>query len=900
LRRSSRPNYLRNWLSGTTVCFLIAFFGGALILMPPRFRPIATRADHEVDLIGISSVLASANAQMLALILTGALVVVQTTSRFGSSIALKQLGPRVASFTGAYLLLGVLVPLFGPNLSVPHVEGICTLSAAIAMASNIPLIQYLASRMSPIGPLEAYAARIAKLLKKGVAAELGLEGHVKRFRSRSHITLTEFVGPEDNDIRRLEETLAELSTFYEDIPATERDWQRALGILEDVIIAVASHSSPRVSHLADSLPPLLAVHGVSNPTSRIIRPIIESLGRISVKCTENEARSSCVDQVLALARTLQMPARGPDDANWATLFQALSRATVAALAERTRFDFLEGKHNLFGRAEHPDSLAVDIYERCVLTLADLLSSAIEEQPRHVDSFITMFARFNLTLHAARRIPPNLLVERQLVAWALGQIQEDLPTHSNPLGIGSISLAPQQAAERVTALASCVRNLMVLGTRSVEMHLDDAAAETWKRLVEILSVAAETKNEPAWSQAIDSISQASHDIRIRDKAPAADRRRAILTISHLATALAAAVPAVIEWGQPSVVGSLKSLYWSLGERWAMDNAMVQLSVGKSVLSGVAEWDENWCPTVEELKARAAGRFNSWYTTSVSDSSSPALALIDLFFAWQVGPLIPRLFHELALWRQEARRFAHEPQQTAEALRTAELLSESRRSARLDIKREWSFPSSRLAAYRTAHHRWVGRPELRVFGEDITVAPAGADQSTLSVLVLARELIECLDQEDDTKRSGLEAMERSYFGSASDRRYYGVQDNFGPCVIVEEADGSVRYLLDDDRHSHSAFTWGYIGTGPFELAMAMLRDALGVASTCPYCLSTCHGAPTEPSWCVQCSNSGQRPELEELAAMYRDQTTSVWEERELNPSWAVTRHEILAWVYSQISS
>ena len=59
------------------------------------------------------------------------------------------------------------------------------------------------------------------------------------------------------------------------------------------------------------------------------------------------------------------------------------------------------------------------------------------------------------------------------------------------------------------------------------------------------------------------------------------------------------------------------------------------------------------------------------------------------------------------------------------------------------------------------------------------------------------------------------------------YHGIRTEFDAAVIVEE-DGETRAL--DPRHdlrSHSptGFNWGYGGSGPAQLALALAADVLG---------------------------------------------------------------------------
>jgi hypothetical protein len=58
----------------------------------------------------------------------------------------------------------------------------------------------------------------------------------------------------------------------------------------------------------------------------------------------------------------------------------------------------------------------------------------------------------------------------------------------------------------------------------------------------------------------------------------------------------------------------------------------------------------------------------------------------------------------------------------------------------------------------------------------------------------------------------------------KRYCGLRTDSGPAVWIE--DGRVRRDLPHVvRHSPTGFNWGYGGSGPADLALSLLTDALG---------------------------------------------------------------------------
>lgn len=62
----------------------------------------------------------------------------------------------------------------------------------------------------------------------------------------------------------------------------------------------------------------------------------------------------------------------------------------------------------------------------------------------------------------------------------------------------------------------------------------------------------------------------------------------------------------------------------------------------------------------------------------------------------------------------------------------------------------------------------------------------------------------------------------------KRYVGARTPDGCTVTVIDADGWLEPLdprLDLRDHSPDGFNWGYAGSGPAQLALALLADALG---------------------------------------------------------------------------
>ena len=60
------------------------------------------------------------------------------------------------------------------------------------------------------------------------------------------------------------------------------------------------------------------------------------------------------------------------------------------------------------------------------------------------------------------------------------------------------------------------------------------------------------------------------------------------------------------------------------------------------------------------------------------------------------------------------------------------------------------------------------------------------------------------------------------------YHGIKTERGCTVMKEDGDESLDFLklrLDVRGHSPTGFNWGYGGSGPAQLALALLADATG---------------------------------------------------------------------------
>ena len=138
--------------------------------------------------------------------------------------------------------------------------------------------------------------------------------------------------------------------------------------------------------------------------------------------------------------------------------------------------------------------------------------------------------------------------------------------------------------------------------------------------------------------------------------------------------------------------------------------------------------------------------------------------------------------------------------------------------------------------------------------------------------------------------LECIARNLLNSSSyrDRTYRDIKRCDGRLVMVTEADGSNRLLRDYEVRARGQFSWGYGGTGPHNLADAMILDLLDDFARCPTCLGAAPSA-AELIRCKSCEGSGVRPWLAEAASIL---VTKVISSLPREQNWNLTRSQLLA--------
>jgi hypothetical protein len=136
------------------------------------------------------------------------------------------------------------------------------------------------------------------------------------------------------------------------------------------------------------------------------------------------------------------------------------------------------------------------------------------------------------------------------------------------------------------------------------------------------------------------------------------------------------------------------------------------------------------------------------------------------------------------------------------------------------------------------------------------------------------------------------------------YAGFRSPNGAVVVRVEAAGggapSVRSLAHRVvKHSPTGFEWGYAGSGPHDLALNLLIDALDAEDVwCPGCGG--QGRRTLPGdgyghRCMDCWGQGLQAELLGAYGAFADEYVSVFGEQ-----WAVPRQTIREWYDRRRSS
>ncbi|KYF90976.1 hypothetical protein BE17_00620 [Sorangium cellulosum] len=82
------------------------------------------------------------------------------------------------------------------------------------------------------------------------------------------------------------------------------------------------------------------------------------------------------------------------------------------------------------------------------------------------------------------------------------------------------------------------------------------------------------------------------------------------------------------------------------------------------------------------------------------------------------------------------------------------------------------------------------------------------------------------------------------------YYGVETQHGAMVIKRSGESADLLPARNDAGELRGFGWGYFGAGPFELAVALLTDAIGAEAASRFawgfCVDVAATLPRDGGW------------------------------------------------------
>lgn len=144
-----------------------------------------------------------------------------------------------------------------------------------------------------------------------------------------------------------------------------------------------------------------------------------------------------------------------------------------------------------------------------------------------------------------------------------------------------------------------------------------------------------------------------------------------------------------------------------------------------------------------------------------------------------------------------------------------------------------------------------------------------------------------------------------------RGHGSGEPGGGRLVTVEQDGQVLGLLRHVvRHSPTGMTWGYAGSGPADLALSLLVDALGEDARCGTCRGhgqvwqrfTADGEQLEPVDPASGDDSCELlscPDCEQGLALlpYQDLKFAVVAGLPEH-GWVLPRSQVLAWYYAAL--
>lgn len=524
---------------------------------------------------------------------------------------------------------------------------------------------------------------------------------------------------------------------------------------------------------------------------------------------------------------------------------------------------VEWQETLASRMRGPDSPdpIEDVYDLLEATVGTLAAACAAPSPgddgwpggwRGSGAFAADIRRLSapaLALYRSGRFPPTDRVEAAIedfvcrFLWAAGP---DAQSHepADPIGWRASEeiLRPSAAKEAATALRELAIGAWGAG-------FDRRALLTIRRLVAVFAAAAARGDAARAEELAENLKSAI----IRSTRRSNDTIAGLWRNRQLALALAAELSTlgravaqrhdVATW--ETVLGVLRTIGWSPGGSASEASAEAYLHflagmapVPAGPYSGrsweIVSWDcHPRSPAVQlpdHVRSKLLGELELWATLE-----EPRLAILVI----------------LALWRDA---FLHGTPERLETCRLAlqkGILARGRRDADpIAFRDPEEAAEERLPPLDRPFTHW------RVYdvaaAADRWIATSHGDR-TAPKPTLPAVSIPGGDLLGMIKQHGARAL-------VDERDYWGVEYGEDCLVLVQEADQSRRLLRDSECRARSEISWGYDGTGPYNLATLLVADALGPLAYCPSCCGTI-GVAAGLIACPVCEN-GMRPELREM--------------------------------------